>query len=183
MPSAGDRLALIAFQRFNDAFGGFFIMRFRRLFRRSIVLTAAFASLAAFAVSPARADRCEESANQLKSEIDGLTVDKTAAGVIYLSHPQAKQLTLGCASKNLTGQLYARSDGRKPKPAFLDLVAGAAAIVFTLPKDEMQKAASRCMRALGLFRNDVSIHFHQLEMRCIRSKTDASIAISRRVDQ
>jgi len=158
-------------------------MRYRRLLHQSIVLSTAFASLAVFASSPARADRCDDTANQLKSEIDGLAVDKTAAGVIYLSHPQAKGLTLGCASKNVTGQLYARSDGRKPKPAFLDLVAGAAAIIFTLPKDDMQKGASRCLRALGLFRNDVSIQFHRLEMRCIRSKTDASIAISRRVDQ
>lgn len=158
-------------------------MTFRRPFRRSIVLAAALASLAAFAASPARADRCDDTANQLKNGIDGLTVGKTAAGVIYLSHPQAKELTLGCSSKNFTSALYAKSDGRKPKPAFLDLVASAAAIIFTLPKDDMQKGARRCIGALGLFRDDASTRYRRLDMRCTRSKTDASITISRRVDQ
>ena len=158
-------------------------MTFRRAFCRSIVLAAALASLAAFAASPARADRCDDTAGQLKNGIDGLTVGKTTAGVIYLSHPQAKVLTLGCSSKNFTSQLYAKSDGRKPKPAFLDLVANAAAIIFTLPKDDMQKGARRCIRALGLFRDDASTRYRRLDMRCTRSKTDASITISRGVDQ
>ena len=158
-------------------------MTFRRPFRRSIVLAAALALLAAFAASPARADRCDDTADQLKNGIDGLTVGKTAAGVIYLSHPQAKELTLGCSSKNFTSQLYAKSDGRKPKPAFLDLIASAAAIIFTLPKDIMQKGARRCTGALGLFRDDASTRYRRLDMRCTRSKTDASITISRRVDQ
>ena len=47
----------------------------------------------------------------------------------------------------------------------------------------MQKGASRCMRALGLFRDDVSTRYRRLDMRCTRSKTDASIAISRGLDQ
>ena len=162
---------------------GGFIMRCRQPFRRSILLAAILASLAILAASPARADRCDDTAHQLKNGIDGLTVGKTAAGVIYLSHPQAKELTLGCSSKNLTSQLYAKSEDRRPKPAFLDLVAGAAAIVFTLPKDEMQKGASRCMRALGLFRDDASTRYRRLDMRCTRSKTDASITISRGLDQ
>jgi hypothetical protein len=158
-------------------------MTSRRPFRQSTVLAAALASLAAFVASPARADRCDDTADQLKNGIDGLTVGKTAAGVIYLSHPQAKELTLGCSSKNFTSQLYAKSDGRKPKPAFLDLVASAAAIIFTLPKDDMQKGARRCIGALGLFRDDASTRYRRLDMRCTRSKTGASITISRRVDQ
>ncbi len=163
--------------------GAFFIMIFRLPFRRSILPAAVLASLAAFGISPARADRCDDAANQLKNGIDGLSVGRTAAGVIYLSHPQAKVLTLGCSSKNFSNQLYAKSDGRKPKPAFLDLVATAAAIIFTLPKDDMQKGASRCMRALGLFRDDASTRYRRLDMRCTRTKTDASITISRGVDQ
>ena len=158
-------------------------MSFRRPFRRSILLAAALASLAAFATAPARADRCDDTANQLKNGIDGLTIGRTAAGVIYLSHPQAKELTLGCSSKNFSSQLYAKSDSRKPKPPFLDLVATAAAIIFTLPKSDMQKGASRCMRALGLFRDDASTRYRRLDMHCTRSKTDASIAISRALDQ
>lgn len=162
---------------------GLFIMTFRRPFRRSTRLAAILASLAAFAASPARADRCDDTANQLKAGIDGLGVGKTSAGVIFLSHPQAKELSLGCASKNFSNQLYAKSASRKPKPAFLDLVAGAAAIIFTLPKGDMQKGASRCMRALGLFRNDAAIRYRRLDMHCSRTKADASITISRRLEE
>ena len=90
--------------------------------------------------SPARADRCDDLAAQLKNQIDGLTVGKTAANVIYLSHPQAKRMTLGCASREFSNQLYAVSDGRKPKPAFFDLVASAAAIHPALPARADERA-------------------------------------------
>ena len=56
------------------------------------LLAAAFLALSG--ASPARADRCDDLAAQLKNQIDGLTVGKTAANVIYLSHPQAKELSL-----------------------------------------------------------------------------------------
>ena len=92
------------------------------------------------APTPARADRCDDLANQLKNQIDGLAVGKTAANLIYLSHPKAKELTLGCAGRSYANQLYAKSDSRKPQAAFIDLVASAAAIVFTLPKDDMLRA-------------------------------------------
>jgi hypothetical protein len=141
------------------------------------------ASLLAFAASPALADRCDDIANQLKNGVDGLGIGRTAAGVIYLSHPQAKALTLGCASKNFASQLYAKSNTRKPKPAFLDLVASAAAIIFTLPKEDMQKGASRCIGRLGLFRDDAVTRYRRLDMHCARGKTDASISISRRIDE
>lgn len=158
-------------------------MTLRRPFRRSILLAAAIASVTAFAASPARADRCDDTASQLKAGIDGLGIGRTAAGVIFLSHPQAKALSLGCASKNFSSQLYAKSATRKPKPAFLDLVASAAAIIFTLPKSDMQKGTARCMRALGLFHKEAAIRYRRLDMRCSRTKTDASITISRRLDE
>ena len=77
--------------------------------------------------SPARADRCEDIAKELKNQIDGLKVGFTAAGIIYLSHPQAKELSLGCRGANYSNELYAKADSRKPKPAFYELVASAAA--------------------------------------------------------
>ena len=120
------------------------------------MLAAVLAPLAAIALavtsaSPARADRCDDLAAQLKNQIDGLKVGITAANVIYLSHPLAKELSLGCAGRNYTNELYAKADSRKPKPEFVDLVASAAAIVFTLPKDEMLKGVSRCIIADGHF--------------------------------
>ena len=145
---------------------------------------AALALLTALIASPARADRCDDLANQLKSQIDGLGVGKTAANLIYLSHPKAQQITLGCASRNVTNQLFARADGRRPQPAFLDLVASAAAIIFTLPKDEMQKGVARCLSQMGIFRgDDVKTRYRRLDMRCVRTKTEASITISRGTDE
>src|SRR5471032_1636152 len=147
-------------------------------------MSAVLALLTASAATPARADRCDDLASQLKSQIDGLGVGKTAANLIYLSHPQAKQITLGCASRNVSNQLFARADSRKPKPAFLELVASASAIIFTLPKGEMLKGATRCIQRMGLFRgDDVKTRYRRLDMNCSRTKTDASITISRGLDQ
>lgn len=158
-------------------------------FRRSTLLATALALLAAAALtvsgaSPARADRCDDLAAQLKGQIDGLTVGKTAANLIYLSHPQAKEITLGCASRNVTNQLFAKADSRKPQPAFLDLVASAAAVIFTLPKDDMLRGATRCIKRMGLFRgDDVKTRYRRLDMNCSRTKTEASITISRGTDE
>src|SRR5471032_408663 len=137
--------------------------------RRWTMLASALAMLAVSGASPARADRCDDLAKQLKGQIDGLEVGKTAANLIYLSHPKAKEITLGCAGRNLANQLFAKSDSRKPPQAFLDLVASAAAIIFTLPKDEMLKGATRCITRMGLFRgDDVSTRYRRLDMRCVR---------------
>src|ERR1700737_2982170 len=143
-------------------------------FRRSTMLATALALLAAMALtvssaSPVRADRCDDLAAQLKSQIDGLGVGKTAANLIYLSHPKARQITLGCAGRNVTNQLFAKADGRKPQPAFLDLVASAAAIIFTLPKDDMLRGATRCIKRMGIIHgDDVAMRYRRLDMRCAR---------------
>src|SRR5882724_5353571 len=165
------------------------MMRLRLEFRGSTILAAAIAPLAALALivtipTPARADRCDDIAGQLKNQIDGLKVGITAANVIYLSHPLAKELSLGCASRNFTNELYAKADGRKPKPEFVDFVAGAAALVFTLPKDDLQKGVARCLSQMGIFRgDDVKSRYRRLDMNCSRTKTEISIAISRGRDE
>ena len=161
---------------------GFRQFTMQNLFANSMLPVLAL--LVALAASPARADRCDDLAGQLKSQIDGLGVGKTAANVIYLSHPKAKQITLGCASRNLSNQLFAKADGRKPTTAFLDLVASAAAIIFTLPKDDMRRGATRCIKRMGIiYGSDVSTRYRRLDMRCARTKTEASITISRGRDQ
>ena len=154
---------------------------------RNLLASSIFAALAlltALAASPALADRCDDLAAQLRGQIDGLAVGKTVANLIYLSHPQATEITLGCAGRSFSNQLFAKSGSLKPPPAFLDLVASAAAVIFTLPKDEMLKGATRCISRLGLFRgDDVSTRYRRLDMRCARTKTEASITISRSVDE
>jgi hypothetical protein len=164
-------------------------MKLRLDVRKSTTHAAVLAPLAAIALavasaSPARADRCDDIAGQLKNQIDGIKIGITAANVIYLSHPLAKELSLGCASRNYSNELYAKADGRKAKPEFVDFVARAAALVFTLPKDEMQKGVARCLSQMGIFRgDDVKSRYRRLDMNCSRTKTEISIAISRRKDE
>jgi hypothetical protein len=164
--------------------------------RRSAMLDTGLALLAAVALaistvalaistsSPARADRCDDIAAQLKGQIDGLKVGITAANVIYLSHPQAKELSLGCGGRNFSNELYAKADSRKPKPEFYELVANAAAIVFTIPKPDVHTGASRCIKRMGLLRGDtIKMRYRRLDMECTRTKTEAAIAISRGTDE
>src|SRR5471032_2923899 len=147
-------------------------------------MSAVLALLTASAATPARADRCDDLASQLKNQIDGLAVGKTAANLIYLSHPKAKELTLGCAGRTYSNQLFAKADSRKPTPEFLNLVASAAAIIFKLPKDDMLRGATRCIKRMGLIHgDDVTTRYRRLDMKCSRTKTDASIAISRGTDE
>ncbi len=157
-------------------------MTIRRPFRRPILL-AAMAALAALATSPARADRCEDIANQLKSQIEGLKVNFQAANIIYLTHPAAKELSLGCPNRKYANEFYAKGD-RKPKPEFYQLVGSAAAIVFTLPKDDVTTGTTRCLKRMGLLRGDkVNMRYKRLDMECTRTKAEASIAITRSPDQ
>src|SRR4051794_39118892 len=104
---------------------------------RSAFPAATLALLAALALaSPAYADRCDDLASQLKGHIDGLAVGKTAANVIYLAHPAAKQLRLGCASRKVSNELLATSNARNPRAEFLNLVAQASALIFTVTLDD-----------------------------------------------
>ena len=151
---------------------------------RAVISAATFGLAAALTSSPARAaDRCDDIAKELKNQIDGLRIGQTAAGTIYLAHAKAREITLGCSGKNFSNQLFAKSD-RKPKPAFIDLIASAAAIIFTLPKDYMVTGATRCIKRMGLFRgDDVTIRYRRLDMRCTRTKSESTITISRSLDQ
>jgi hypothetical protein len=146
---------------------------------RSAALAAAVVLLTALSASPARADRCEDTAKQLAGGIDGLKVGISAANYIYLSHPAAKEFSLGCRGENFSIELYVKGD-RKPKPEFFDLVASAAAIIFTVPKDDTKTGTARCIKRMGILRGDkVSMRYRRLNMECTRSKTEASITVTR----
>jgi len=152
---------------------------------RSSLLFSQFSASALFivatlAAAPARADRCDDLAKQLKSQIDGLGVGKTAANVIYLSHPAAKSLRLGCPSRAVKNEIYGQAPTRKPSPQFQELIASAAAVIFTIPKSDSLRGVKRCFGRVGLLRgNDITTRFRRLDMRCARTKTDSSITISR----
>lgn len=150
---------------------------------RATTLVAILALFAALAASPAHADQCDDIARQLAAGIDGLKVNFKAANIIYLSHPAAKELSLGCRGQNYSNELYAKGD-RKPKPEFYSLVGRAAAIIFTLPKDDTTTGATRCLSRMGLLRGDkVNLRYRRLNMECTRTKTEAAIAITRGKDE
>ena len=153
------------------------------IFATLAMLTAV--ALIGLGASPAHAyQRCDDIANQLKDNIDNLKVGITAANTIYLSHPQARELSLGCSGRNFKNELYAKADSRKPKPAFFDLVSSAAAIIFSLTKDETLTGATRCIKRIGLLRGDtIKMRYRRLDIECTRTKTEASIAISRGTDK
>ena len=154
-----------------------------RHFRRPILFAAALAFFAALAASPARADRCDDTAKQLAEAIDGLKVNFKAANIIYLTHPAASELSLGCPGNQYASELYAKGD-RKIKPAFYDLVSAAAAVIFTLPKDDTATGTSRCLKRLGILRgNKITLRYKRLDMECDRTKTDVSIVVRRGLDQ
>jgi len=148
--------------------------------------TAAFAAalglFAALAASPARADHCDDIAKQLSETIDGLKVDFKAGNIIYLRHPAATELSLGCRGNQYANELYAKTD-RKIKPAFYDLVGSAAAVIFTLPKDDTVTGTSRCLKRLGILRKKIDMRSRRLDMECTRTKTDASIVVRRRLGE
>jgi hypothetical protein len=147
------------------------------------LLAAIPALLAAVAASPARADRCDDTAKQLADAIDGLKVNFKAANIIYLTHPAATELSLGCRGAEYSTELYAKGD-RKLKPEFLTLVGSAAAVIFTLPKDDTMTGTSRCLKRMGILRgNKITLRYKRLDMECERVKNDASIVVRRGLDQ
>ena len=149
----------------------------------SALLAAALALFTGLSASPARADRCEDIANQLTDRLDGLKVNFAAPNTIYLTHRSAKELSLGCRGQNYSIEFYAKGD-RKPKPEFLSLVGAAAAIVFTVTKDDTTTGTTRCLKRMGLLRGDkVTMRFRRLNLECTRTKTEASIAITRGKDE
>ncbi len=133
--------------------------------------------------APARADSCDDLANQLKSQIDGLTVGQTGTNVIYLLHPAVKQASLGCASRNITNEIFAATDSRKPSDAFYDFVARTAAFVFTIPRSDALNGATRCVKRIGIFRGyTIATRYRKLDIRCTGGKTGTTVSISREKD-
>lgn len=158
----------------------------RTAFRRSTMLAAMLLAALALTASgtPARADRCEDIAKELKAQVDGVKIGITTGKTIYLSHPLAREFSLGCRGANFSNELYVKADRRKPKPEFFQLVASAGAIVFTIPKPDVLTGSTRCISRMGLLRGDsVKMRFRRLNMECTRTRNEAAIAITRGKDE
>lgn len=158
-------------------------MTSRRMFRQAVLPAATMALLGAFTPTPARADRCDDTAAQLAGAIEGLKVNFKAANIIYLTHPSAIELSLGCRGREYSNELYAKTD-RKIKPEFYNLVGAAAAVIFTLPRDDTMTGTSRCLKRMGILRGDkITMRYKRLDMECTRTRKDASIVVRRGLDQ
>ena len=152
-------------------------------FHRPTLLAATLALVAVVGASPARADRCDDSAKELAGQIDKLKVNFKAANTVYLTHPLAKELSVACRGDKFSIELYAKGD-RKPKPEFISLVGSMAALVFSVTKDDTTTGATRCLKRMGLLRGDkVAMRFRRLSLECQRNKTEAWIAITRDKDE
>jgi hypothetical protein len=150
---------------------------------RYAALAAVLALLAGISASPARADPCDDIARQLAGQIDGLKVNFKAANIVYLTHPAARELSLGCRGRNYSIELYAKGE-RKPKPEFLSLVGSTAAIIFTVQKDDTTTGSTRCLKRMGILRGDkINMRYRRLDMECTRTRTEAAIAITRGKDE
>ncbi len=151
-------------------------------FKSITFLVVAFACIAL--ASPAKADRCDDLAKELASRIDNMKVGATRGGIIYLQHPLVTTASLGCQSRNKLAEFYAASPQRKPTPAFIDLVATASAVVFTIPKDDALNGTRRCLGRLGFIRgNDIQTRYRKLDVHCARTSTGANVTISREKDE
>ena len=151
--------------------------------RAPTLLAAVLALAATIGASPARADRCDDSAKELANQIDRLKVNFKAANTVYLTHPLARELSVACRGDKFAIELYAKGD-RKPKPEFISLVGAMAALVFSVTKDDTTTGASRCLKRMGLLRGDkVVMRYRRLSLECTRTKTEASIAITRGKDE
>lgn len=148
--------------------------------RRMPVALACAALAAALTAAPVRADPCEDLAGLLKSQIDGLAVGKPAANHIALAHPAVTKASLGCAARNVTNEVFLATDSRKPSDAFYDFAARAAAVVFTIPSDDIRRGVQRCVGRIGIFRGyDISTRYRRLDIRCSGAKTGTTVTISR----
>jgi hypothetical protein len=154
-----------------------------RLTRPAIFIVAIAVQFLAYGLSPAHADRCDDLAKQLARQIDGVKIGKTSAGIIYLSHPAVKQASLGCSARNKSNEIFASSASRKPPKEFFDFVASAVAMVFTIPKSDALRGATRCANRIGFLRGkNIVTRYRKLDIRCTGTRDATTIAISRELD-
>lgn len=154
-----------------------------RLTKPAALLLAIGFQLTVLGLAPAHADRCDELAAQLARQIDGLKVGKTSAGIIYLSHPAVKQASLGCSARNKTNEVFASSASRKPAKEFFEFIASATALVFTIPKNDALRGATRCANRIGFLRGkNIVTRYRKLDIRCAGSRDGTSVTVSRELD-
>src|SRR5438874_1665908 len=85
---------------------------------------------------------------------------------------------------DIAKQLADAIDGLKVNFKAANLVGSAAAVIFTLPKDDTMTGTARCLKRMGLLRGDkITMRYRRLDMECSRTKKDTSITVRRGLDQ
>lgn len=152
--------------------------------RQHLPTVIAAAVVIAIVATSARADHCDDLAAQLANQIVGLTVGKTAANTIALSHPAVRSMHLGCRNRTVTNQIDASTEGKTPSAAFNDVLAEATALVFTIPKKDALNGVTRCVKRIGLLRGyDIKTRYRRLNIHCTRVKTITTVTVSRNRDE
>ena len=60
----------------------------------------------------------------------------------------------------------------------------AAAVIFTLPKDDTTTGTGRCLKRMGILRGDkITMRYKRLDMECTRTKKDTAIVVRRGLEQ
>jgi len=155
-------------------------MNFRNCLRPCARAAATAACLIVIGAAPARADQCDDLAKQLASHITDLKLGATRGGVIYLEHPAVKQAWLACSGPNVKNALSASSPALKPSKEFLEVVATATALVFTIPKNDALSGIQRCTGRIGLIRGyNITTRYRKLDIRCGRTKDTTQVTVSR----
>ncbi len=152
--------------------------------RQHVPAVIAAAVAMAMTATTARADRCDDLAAQVANQIGGMKVGRVVANTVALSHPAVRTMHLGCRSRTVTNQIEASAEGKRPSAAFYDATAGAAALVFTIPKKDTLSGIIRCVKRIGLLRgHDIKTRYRRLNIHCTRSKTVTTVTISRNSDE
>ena len=155
-------------------------------FRRSTLSRRALLAALALTVSgasPARADRCEDIAKQLKARS---TASRSASrparsSICRTRRPRnfrsaaAARTTPTSSTPRRTAASRSRnsSTGRQRRRHRLYHAEG-----------RQQTGSTRCIKRMGLLRGDnVKMRFRRLNMECTRTKTEAAIAITRGKDE
>lgn len=132
---------------------------------------------------PAYANSCRALAAELVRTVDGLTSGRAVSSVIYLEHPQFKRASLGCPSRSRANDIFAEALAAKPGPEFYDAVAGAGAVIFSVPLKDVRNGAMRCARmSARRFGREISTRYRRLSITCANRRTGMYVTVSREPD-
>lgn len=155
-------------------------LRLATLSVRSVMLSSFVLAGVTLLAAPGYANSCHALAAELVRTVDGLTSGRAISSVIYLEHPQFRRASLGCPSRSRANDIFAESLAAKPSPEFYDAVAGAGAVIFSVPLKDVRNGAMRCARmSARRFGREISTRYRRLSITCANRRTAMHVTVSR----